>query len=441
MRDTQLLVVLGAGALLSGCYFDYTAADAGDPAEPSDGSTSPLADAKVTTADPDAKITPIDAAVPDAAVPDAPPPDAPSADAWVPYDPQYSLLSETGLYVDITTGELNPDLIEFEPVHQLWSDSAFKRRWILLPPGTEIDTSDMNHWRFPNGTKVWKQFSRITPDGEVLLETRLVERTGPSYQDTYFMSFEWRPECDDADSANDGQCDAEARPLGASNVRGTSHDIPPSEGFTNDRCIECHGGERHRVLGFGAVQLSHAVAPVTCAANPGSTCPTLTSLAAAGRLTAPPPPGTQYPVPGNALDRAAIGYLHANCGHCHNPGPFNATGCYATTGGDASDGVEGFHARVYVQDSDPTETAAFTTTFGIDACGVELVEWTDSQNQPPITMRGVPGDSSRSAVHYRVSNRGAGVQMPPIATELVDTVGADIVGDWIDSVALGPACN
>jgi signal transduction histidine kinase len=38
------------------------------------------------------------------------------------------MLSETGLYRDISTGELAPDFVAFEPAYTLWSDAAAKQR-------------------------------------------------------------------------------------------------------------------------------------------------------------------------------------------------------------------------------------------------------------------------------------------------------------------------
>src|SRR3954468_10090688 len=55
-------------------------------------------------------------------------------------------LSETGLYTDIATGELAPGVLLFTPRFPLWSDGSEKQRWLLLPNGTQIDTSNMDDW-------------------------------------------------------------------------------------------------------------------------------------------------------------------------------------------------------------------------------------------------------------------------------------------------------
>src|SRR5262249_29697933 len=175
-------------------------------------------------------------------------------------------LSETGLFADAARESLAPGVMAYAPRFQLWSDRADKRRWLSLPPGTQVDTSDMDAWVFPVGTKFWKEFTR---DG-VRVETRLIEKLGPG-DDWLALPYLWRSD----------QSDADAAPLGANNAGGTPHDVPAS-----NLCGACHGGRRSFVLGFSAIQLS---APVQ-----------------------------SFEVPGNDTERAALGYLHANCSNCHN---------------------------------------------------------------------------------------------------------------------------
>src|SRR5688572_24612750 len=67
--------------------------------------------------------------------PDAAPPDAAAADADLG-----RYLSAEPLYSDFAAGTVSPDALEYEPAHPLWSDGAEKRRWIMVPAGTLIDT-------------------------------------------------------------------------------------------------------------------------------------------------------------------------------------------------------------------------------------------------------------------------------------------------------------
>ena len=314
----------------------------------------------------------------DAAAPDAQPADAHETDTAD--GPRR--LSATGLYSDLAAGTIAPGLIEYTPAYTLWSDGAHKRRWIRLPPGATIDTRDMDHWKFPVGTRFWKEFSR---DG-VRLETRLVEHvadTGDPEADYWMGAFLWLPDQSDAVFVVDGALD----------VHGTDHDVPAQV-----RCWTCHGGEPGHALSFGAVQLSK-----------DGPAPTLTTLAAAGTLSAPPPAGVDYRPPGSPTVAAALGYLHANCGHCHNPL------------GSARPDVD-MLLRLDVAARTPAATAAYQTAIGRP---LQYFHGGD------LTTRIVPGDPATSAVTYRMGMRGLGVQMPPIATEHVDDTGLATVTAWI----------
>src|SRR5262249_41349777 len=69
-------------------------------------------------------------------------------------------LSITGLYASILDRRLSPGVIQYKPQYELWSDGAQKARYALFPAGQKIDTSSMNRWVFPVGTKFWKEFRR-----------------------------------------------------------------------------------------------------------------------------------------------------------------------------------------------------------------------------------------------------------------------------------------
>lgn len=193
-------------------------------------------------------------------------------------------LSESGLYADIANGVLAPGVADYEPQGVLWADAAEKRRWVYLPPGARIDTSNMDDWVYPVGTRLWKEF---VVDGQ-RVETRLIAKVAEA--SWVLVAYRW----------NADQSDAEAVPDGEENVAGTDHDIPSSSD-----CQRCHGGLPDSVLGFSAVQLSHDGKGVT-----------LGTLMREGRLTVPP--ATAFVVPGDDTERTALLYLHANCGQCHN---------------------------------------------------------------------------------------------------------------------------
>jgi hypothetical protein len=64
----------------------------------------------------------------------------------------------TGLYADRKLSRINGGAMPYTPGVTLWSDGAEKHRYLYLPPSTTIDTSNLDAWRFPVGTKAWKEF-------------------------------------------------------------------------------------------------------------------------------------------------------------------------------------------------------------------------------------------------------------------------------------------
>lgn len=290
------------------------------------------------------------------------------------------LLSETGLFTDVPTETLAPGVRPFQPKYALWSDGATKRRWIYLPEGAQIDTSDMDYWQYPVGTKVWKEFTL----GSVRVETRLQYKAGPSKTDWVMIAYQWRSDLRNADAV----------PAGVPDARGTTHDIPSTED-----CLFCHGNMKDSLLGVSALQLSHSLTGVT-----------LTDLVSENRLSSPP--SAPFTIPGDPTAEGALGYLHANCGTCHNP----ASDVYALTGlrlwesTGALDTVE--------------NTTAYRTTVG------------QPNGALPQFHVIEPGDPDRSELVLRMSVRGTAspTQMPPLATEVVDTAGVAKVRAWIESL-------
>lgn len=199
-------------------------------------------------------------------------------------------LSAAGLYRDSQLRQLASDLRPYRPSFELWSDGATKRRWIRLPPGAAIDSSDLDDWRFPVGTELWKEFSV----NGTRVETRLLAHVAPGDDGWAAVAYVW----------NAAQTDAVAAPDGMLGAAGTTHDVPPARA-----CMTCHGGRASRVLGFSAIQLAHP--PHTDDTREL----TLDALVVERRLTTTPPP---LVVPGDPIAVAALGYLHVNCGSCHN---------------------------------------------------------------------------------------------------------------------------
>lgn len=319
------------------------------------------------------------------------------------------LLSETGLYSNIKTKTLAADVHPFVPAHTLWSDGAVKNRYAYMPPGGKIITDDMEFWQYPAGFKLWKDFTR---DGK-LIETRLLQKISGGLSDWYMVAFKW----------NADESDATALPMGEANAMGTMHDIPSKED-----CKGCHTSMKDNSIGFTAAMLSHNL--------PNSL--NLAQIDQMGWLTTPAKAGG-YPMPGDGPSQAALGYLHANCGMCHN----YKSQVYKTKVTldlwahlDKLDTVQNTFAYLsMVCDQWPGDDK-FNPKASCDA-GHATGALMDTDISK--LKRVAPGMSAESGIHDLMALRATGQagmmkQMPPLGTEIIDPTGLGVVDAWINAL-------
>jgi hypothetical protein len=300
-------------------------------------------------------------------------------------------LADTGLYKDFASRTIDDGIVAYTPRWPLWSDGADKTRYIYLPPGTKIDSTYMDEWYFPVGTKVWKEF-RV--QGR-LVETRLLWKTRDGDDGWWEVAYAW----------NADGTDAVAAPSGIADALSTTHDIPSQQD-----CGKCHGNVEDVLIGIGAIQLG---------ASDGDG--TFAKLVAEGAFTAPPPV-TTYDVPGMGVVKEALGYLHGNCGHCHNDlGRLQQQ--------------TGLRLRLGVNDKVAEQTPPYRT-----AIGLTMVH--DFQNDAgQLINRGIiPGEPERSELWWRMTQRGD-VGMPPVCTKVVDDKGVATIHDWIAQMRCGVFCT
>ncbi len=298
----------------------------------------------------------------------------------------------TGLYSDFGSKTVAPDNKPYTPGLTFWSDGAEKSRWLYLPPGAKIDTSNMDEWVFPVGTKVWKEF-RI---GGHRVETRLLVKTADA--SWLAATYLWSQDESDAKSIELGVLDA-----------GGGYEVP-----NLDACIQCHGGRNDRLLGVEAIALG----------LPAASGVTLTTLKNENRLTAPPAT-TTFTLPGAAVDNAALGWLHINCGvACHNKNQSagaSFTGFFMRLSAPAY-----FDAGGVAQAVNATDT--YTTGVNRVAPSYDMVYPAGSGYRVIVK-----GDAGHSVVPLVDGTRGPG-QMPPIATHKVDDAGVQSVITWINQL-------
>jgi hypothetical protein len=164
------------------------------------------------------------------------------------------------------------------------------------------------------------------------------------------------------------------------------------------------------VLGFSLLQLAPERDPAAPHGEPAGVH--VDDLVEAGILVGLPAAARAPRIPAaSAAERAALGYLHGNCGHCHNAdGPLRNLGLNLrhVTGAAVA----------------PALTTAVGRPIKKPAPG-----------QPADAVQRIaPGQPERSGIVVRMASRYAALQMPPLGTELADEQALELVRHWIASM-------
>lgn len=292
------------------------------------------------------------------------------------------------------TGLDAPGVLAFTPQYPLWSDGATKRRWIHLPAGTAIDATLPDAWSFPPGTRLWKTFGHARP-----VETRLIERLPDG---TWrFAAYVWEADGRDATLAP-----ADGAVIAVAGAPGGRHVVP-----SRQDCLACHEGASTPVLGFSALQLSRDRDPgAPHAEAPQDSDIDLAHLVREGRVRGLPSAALDARIAASSpTERAALGYLHANCGHCHN-----ATGPLASLDLHLAQGA-----------ADPRASAERTRASLLGQASRFRPHGHGDVARVATSAQG----SSVVAVRMRSDNRLA--RMPPLGVQVIDEEGIALVERWI----------
>jgi hypothetical protein len=296
-----------------------------------------------------------------------------------------------GLYADLPRGIVACGLTEYTPAYELWSDGAVKRRWVSLPPDARVDTTDPDAFVYPVGTQFWKEF-QVMSSGELRrAETRLLRKVERGW---VFTTYVWSADGNSATATNNG----------VNNWQRTGHTVP-----TRDQCVDCHGGRRDLVLGWDPVLLGPGARGIHYE-------DLLVSDDDAGTPAVPTTP------PGDAIEQAALGYLHVNCGvSCHNE----------TIDARARDTA--LNLRLATARNDGVlQTPAFSAINKLPTGNAPFFELEAPPEGPFYDV--LPGSPARSLLLARMLVRDHPAQMPPLASNIADETGAAAVRTWIEQM-------
>jgi uncharacterized repeat protein (TIGR03806 family) len=278
-------------------------------------------------------------------------------------------------------------LVPYSVAAAFWSDAAVKERWLALPDSTSIAVGADGDFDLPTGTVLMKHF-RL--DG-TLIETRLFMRHPDGGWAGY--SYEWNSQRTDATLVQGGK----------TATIGQQQWVFPS----GSQCLSCHTSAAGFALGLETAQLNN---PFTYPAT-GRSANQLRTLDHIMLFATPLGDPALQPQLADPFDAAApLGararaYLHTNCANCHRPG--GATGS-------------------------AMDLRFATSLASTGAC--DAPPQAGDLGLGPNARLIAPGRPDDSVLLARMTRRDAN-GMPPLASTVVDTAGADLLRAWIESLS------
>jgi len=315
-----------------------------------------------------------------------------------------ALLSQTGVFTNLTSLAPNPALIPYTVNSPLWSDGAVKSRWMAVPnnTGQTINFSTNGFWSFPTGTVLVKHFelpiNQTNASVRKRLETRfLIHGTNGNW---FGLTYKWRADNSDADLLPGS--------LNETNLITTATGVQTQVWYYPSRqdCQICHNQNAGQVLGLRTCQMNGSFTyPAT-----GRTDNQLRTLNHLGMFNTtlietniPAYPQSVSVTNTNAdLSLRVRSYLDANCAHCHRP-----------------NGVQQafFDARL---DTPLASQGIVGGTVG-DSLGIP-----GAQVVAPMSL-------AQSILYLRMNSTDT-TKMPPLARNLVDTQAVAVLAQWINSL-------
>ncbi|MAT16930.1 MAG: hypothetical protein CMJ46_16845 [Planctomyces sp.] len=324
------------------------------------------------------------------------------------------LLSETGLFKSVADNVPADVMIPYEINMPFWSDYAVKDRYVVLPEGGQVTFKEQDKWEFPVGTifvkTFWMHLDRTNLSEPHRLETRLLVRSPSGWQGYTYIY-------------NEDQSDAELlkgsllRPLEIKTEKETvtQHYYFP----TRVDCMACHTEQAGFVLGMNTRQMNHELnyaeqnvnqldylSELNVFKEPLSKSPDeLEAWPEWGfgnldRSSDPEHVESELELPQDQTETYARAWLDTNCSMCHQPNGIAAGGMNLQ-----------FHTplqKMNVINAKPLQ----------------------GQMTPPGGAVVYPGMPLLSELFIRAGHRGVR-KMPPVATNVVDPRGQEILYRWI----------
>jgi len=305
------------------------------------------------------------------------------------------------------TGELKnlepaEGVIEYELNAPLFSDYAFKKRFIKFPEGGQAVYNTDDVFDFPEGTILIKNFYypadfRNPEENLRILETRLLVLENENWK---ALPYVWNQEQTEA------YLDVAGENIQVSWVHfdGTKRNVLYSVPNMN-QCKGCHERNDKIVpIGPTARQLNGTIN--------GQHENQLQRLAALGYLNGMPGDLNQLPKLVNYEDQSAElegrarAWLEVNCSHCHRAdGPAKTSGLHLL--------------------------ADVTNRFEL---GIGKAPVAAGRGSGGLQYSIVPGNPDASILYYRINSTDPGIMMPELGRKLVHEEGVRLIREWISKM-------
>ena len=290
-------------------------------------------------------------------------------------------LSQTGLFANAETEEPSPGVYPFSINAPTWQDGFESRYWIGLPGKESInaviarrDELPLMRYNKPNNTVLAKTIH----ENDRRIETQILHFDGYWHGYTY----QW----------NEEQSDATLVPKEGleTTVNGKPYRFP-----SRNECARCHCSNFHRPQAFLPGQINQED-QLDRFLQLGLINDNFKKMARIQKLVNPY--GKTAPI-----DERARSWIHSNCAFCHRvSGGAGVTYMFNAAVPDDRIRLLNFHPE--------------KGTFGLE--NGQLID---------------PGNPYNSILYYRIATKAAG-HMPMIPTKKMDTIGIQLVHDWIRSM-------
>ena len=321
--------------------------------------------------------------------------------------PMPARLSDTGCFADLKSLESGPDLIPYDVSSALWTDGAFKPRFMVVPSPEQIKITMNGSWQYPNGSVLIKvfgfEFVAGDPESRRAVETRFMVRSEGRWD---YYTYQWN------DEGTEGELLEERKTVDYTIQGEGGPEVIEYLFPEHDDCVTCHFQPHNEVLGPKTSQINRSRKYDGVIANQLVAMAEIDLLAKVfgdDEIVPSTEPRMANPQLGEgSLEDQARAYLDANCGHCHRPS------AYASS---ADHGLD-LRYEVSLEDSGLCEPMRY------------FPEWAG-------TPRVAPGDPQGSGILKRFVLEDA-QRMPSIGTALVDPFGTQLLSRWIGQLRSCP---